>query len=159
LTCSIGWSAVTFSLNTALGLHGTQNGGSTTISTSAWYNLVNSNSGSCVDAASQATASGTIVQQWNGERQPDPTVDIRRWTNQQWTPVAVSSGLYKLLNVASGRCLDVPAASAANGVQLQIYDCNGTGAQWFTPSRVTNRQIDVAVAVPADLHRYMAIVH
>ena len=41
----------TFSLNTALGLRGNQNGGATTISTSAWYNLVNTNSGSCVDAA------------------------------------------------------------------------------------------------------------
>jgi hypothetical protein len=31
----------------------------------------------------------------------------------------------------SGRCLDTPSASTANGVQLQIYDCNGTGAQAF----------------------------
>ena len=160
----------TFSLNTALGLHGNQNGGSTTINTSAWYNVVNTNSGACVDAASQATANGTAIQQWacgpqqtNQEWQlqsqgngnysivargaPGQALDvtnrgtangslIQLWaygggTNQQWMPVSVASGLYKLVNVASGRCLDVPAASTANGVQLEIYDCNGTGAQSF----------------------------
>jgi endoglucanase len=163
----------TFSLNTSLGLHGTQNGGSTSINTAAWYNVVNVNSGSCMDAANQATANGTVVQQWacgaqqtNQEWQfqsqgngvysiatrgaPAQALDvinrgtangslIQLWaygggTNQQWMPVAVSSGLYKLVNVASGRCLDVPAASTANGVQLQIYDCNGTAAQSFTLS-------------------------
>ncbi|HWM70426.1 MAG TPA: cellulase family glycosylhydrolase [Steroidobacteraceae bacterium] len=160
----------TFSLNTALGLHGNQNGGSTTINTSAWYNVVNTNSGACVDVANQATANGTAIQQWacgpqqvNQEWQlqsqgngnysivargaPGQALDvfnrgtangslIQLWTygggtNQQWMPVSVASGLYKLVNVASGRCLDVPAASTANGVQLEIYDCNGTGAQSF----------------------------
>jgi len=160
----------TFSLNTALGLHGTQNGGATSISTSAWYNVVNTNSGSCIDSANRATANGTLVQQWacgaqqsnqewqfqsqgNGvysitvRAQPGQVLDvinhgtangslIQLWSygggpNQQWTPVSVGSGLYKLVNVASGRCLDVPAASVANGVQLQIYDCNGTAAQSF----------------------------
>jgi endoglucanase len=158
----------TFSLNTSLGLSGNANGG--TVNTGAWYNLVNVNSGSCVDAANQATANGTLVQQWacgaqqpNQEWQlqsqgngnysignrsaPSQVLDvsnqgtangslIQLWTygggtNQQWMPVAVGSGVYKLVNVASGRCLDVPAASTANGVQLQIYDCNGTSAQSF----------------------------
>src|ERR1700733_8564861 len=41
----------------------------------AWYNLVNVNSGSCVDAANKATANGTLVQQWAcGAQQP----------NQEW---------------------------------------------------------------------------
>jgi endoglucanase len=160
----------TFSLNTALGLHGSQNGGATSINTAAWYNVVNTNSGSCVDAANRATANGTAVQQWacgaqqtnqewqfqsqgNGvysiavRGQPGQALDvinhgtangslIQLWsygggTNQQWTATSVGSGLYELVNVASGRCLDVPAASAANGVQMQIYDCNGTAAQSF----------------------------
>jgi endoglucanase len=161
-------TSATFSLNTSLGLSGNANGG--TVNTGAWYNLVNVNSGSCVDSANQATANGTLVQQWacgaqqaNQEWQlqsqgngnysignrnaPNQVLDvtnqgtangslIQLWTygggtNQQWMPVAVGSGVYKLVNVASGRCLDVPAASTANGVQLQIYDCNGTNAQSF----------------------------
>jgi endoglucanase len=161
-------TAATFSLNTALGLSGNANGG--TINTSSWFNIVNVNSGSCVDAANRATANGTFVQQWacgaqqfNQEWQfqaqgnghysivnrnaPGEALDvadqgtangslIQLWSygggaNQQWLPVAVGNGQYKLVGVSSGRCLDVSAASTANGVRLQIYDCNGTAAQAF----------------------------
>jgi hypothetical protein len=141
-----------------------------TINTSSWFNIVNANSGLCVDAANQAAANGTFVQQWacgaqqfNQEWQlqaqgnghysiatrnaPGEVLDvtdggtangnlIQLWTygggaNQQWMPVSVGNGEYKLVGVGSGRCLDVPAASTANGVRLQIYDCNGTAAQAF----------------------------
>jgi Ricin-type beta-trefoil lectin domain-like len=74
-----------------------------------------------LDVTNQGTANGSLIQLWT----------YGGGTNQQWMPVAVGSGVYKLVNVASGRCLDVPAASTANGVQLQIYDCNGTSAQSF----------------------------
>ncbi|WP_163570207.1 RICIN domain-containing protein [Fodinicola feengrottensis] len=38
-------------------------------------------------------------------------------------------------NPNSGRCLDVPNSATADGTRLQIYDCNGTGAQtWTLPS-------------------------
>ena len=30
---------------------------------------------------------------------------------------------------ALGKCLDVAGAGTANGTQVQLYDCNGTGAQ------------------------------
>ena len=160
----------TFVQNTSLGLHGTSNTGTTPISTTSWYNIVNQNSGSCVDATGSGTANGTTVQQWacgnqqhNQEWQfqsvgngaysivnrnaPAEAWDVANvgtangsllqlWTygggtNQQWTPVSLGNGYYKFVGVGSGRCLDTPAASTANGVQLDIYDCNGTGAQAF----------------------------
>jgi Ricin-type beta-trefoil lectin domain-like len=38
----------------------------------------------------------------------------------------------KHANQNSGSCVDATGrASTANGVQLQIYDCNGTAAQAF----------------------------
>jgi hypothetical protein len=37
-----------------------------------------------------------------------------------------------------GRCLDVTAASTANAAKVQLYDCNGTGAQQWT---VSNRAL------------------
>jgi endoglucanase len=159
----------TFTLNTALGLSGNANGAN--VSTTAWFNFVNLNSGSCVDAAGRGTANGTRVQQWacgsqqsNQEWQlqsqgngiysivnrnaPGEVLDvtnrgtangslIQLWTygggtNQQWMPVSLGNGQYKLVGAGSGRCLDVPGASTANGVQLQIFDCNGTAAQTFT---------------------------
>ena len=37
----------------------------------------------------------------------------------------------------SGRCIDVPAANPADGNRLQVYDCNGTGAQqWVAQTRM-----------------------
>jgi hypothetical protein len=86
------------------------------------YKVVNRNASSEVwDVTNLGTANGSLLQLWSyGGGQ-----------NQQWMPVSVGNGFYKFVGVASGRCLDVPAASIANGVQLDIYDCNGTGAQSF----------------------------
>jgi hypothetical protein len=61
---------------------------------------------------------------------------IQLWTygganNQQWRAEAVGGGFYRFVNRLSGKCLDVPAASTADGVKLVQYTCNGTGAQAF----------------------------
>src|SRR5713101_7307569 len=140
------------------------------IDPNAWYNVVNENSGSCVDARKFGTANGTAVQQWacgsqqvNQEWQFQPTSGgffkvvgrnaqsevwdvthvgtangslIQTWTyggglNQQWQPVSTGNGTFKFVARNSGRCRDLPAASTANGVQLQIFDCNGSSAQSF----------------------------
>jgi len=42
--------------------------------------------------------------------------------NQQWTFRPDGS-------LGAGRCLDVTGAATANATQIEIYDCNGTGAQ------------------------------
>ena len=160
-----------FALNTSLGLQGNKNGGGgTTILAGTWYNIINQNSGSCVDATGSGTANGTTVQQWacgNGQANqewefqsqgngvysvvnrnaPSEAWDVTNvgtangsllqlWSygggsNQQWQAVSLGNGTYKFVGVGSGRCLDVPGASTANGVQLEIFDCNGTGAQAF----------------------------
>ncbi len=52
--------------------------------------------------------------------------------NQQWLPVSMGGGFYKFVNRNSGKCLDVPAAAAGDGVKLVQYTCNGTGAQSFS---------------------------
>jgi hypothetical protein len=39
---------------------------------------------------------------------------------------------YHFVERHDGKCLDVPAASSADSVQLQQYTCNGTGAQSFS---------------------------
>jgi len=45
--------------------------------------------------------------------------------------VSLGNGYYNFVGQGSGLCLDTPSASTANGVQLQIYTCNGTAAQAF----------------------------
>ncbi|MEU8005745.1 RICIN domain-containing protein [Catellatospora sp. NPDC049111] len=51
--------------------------------------------------------------------------------NQQWQAVQEADGAYHFVSRHSGKCLDVPAASTADSVQLVQYTCNGTGAQSF----------------------------
>jgi endoglucanase len=86
------------------------------------YSIVNRNAPSEVwDVTNVGTADGSLLQLWT----------YGGGSNQQWTPVSLGNGYYKFVGVGSGRCLDTPGASTANGVQLQIYDCNGTGAQAF----------------------------
>jgi hypothetical protein len=74
-----------------------------------------------VTGGAGATANAAKIQLW-------------AWaggTNQQWLPVSEGNGYYHLVARHSGRCLDVPGASGADSVQLQQWDCNGTGAQSF----------------------------
>jgi hypothetical protein len=56
------------------------------------------------------------------------------------------------VNVASGKCLDVPNQSTTNGVQLELYTCNGGSNQKWTPTAAGelrvygNKCLDVAGA-------------
>jgi alginate lyase/ricin-type beta-trefoil lectin protein len=45
------------------------------------------------------------------------------------TAMAATAGPIKGLG---GKCVDIAAASSANGAHVQLYDCNGTGAQNWT---------------------------
>ncbi|MGP9022533.1 RICIN domain-containing protein [Streptomyces sp. BR1] len=56
--------------------------------------------------------------------------------NQQWQPVREASGAYHFVNRHSGKCLDVPGASTADGARIQQYTCNGSAAQSFDVSPV-----------------------
>jgi hypothetical protein len=47
----------------------------------------------------------------------------------------------RILGIDSQRCLDVPGASQANGVQVQVFTCNETDAQGW--SQQANRAIQV----------------
>ncbi|TDP94020.1 chitinase [Labedaea rhizosphaerae] len=41
----------------------------------------------------------------------------------------------------AGKCMDVAAASSANGTAVQLYDCNGTNAQQWTATNGTLRAL------------------
>ncbi|MGD0941757.1 MAG: carbohydrate-binding protein [Terracidiphilus sp.] len=73
------------------------------------------------NVTSNGTASGSLIQTWT----------YAGASNEEWEAVSLGSGYYKFVGQGSGLCLDVPSASTANGVQLQIYTCNGTAAQAF----------------------------
>ncbi|MBG0850730.1 lectin [Streptomyces spinoverrucosus] len=55
----------------------------------------------------------------------------------------------------AGKCVDVAGASSANGTPVQLYDCNGTGAQTWTVGtdgtiRALGKCLDVASGGTAD---------
>jgi chitosanase len=56
----------------------------------------------------------------------------------------------------AGKCVDIAAASSANGAHVQLYDCNGTGAQTWTVGNTDNsikalgKCLDVAAAGTAN---------
>ncbi|WP_329584976.1 CAP domain-containing protein [Kitasatospora sp. NBC_01250] len=50
------------------------------------------------------------------------------------TGAQADTGLSGSVNGDGGKCLDVRAAGTANGTAVQLYDCNGTGAQTWTYS-------------------------
>ncbi|MFG2045036.1 ricin-type beta-trefoil lectin domain protein [Dactylosporangium sp. NPDC048998] len=64
-------------------------------------------------------------------------------------------GTNAIRGTESGRCIDVPGANPADGVRLQVYDCNGTGAQQWTfgsdgTVRALGKCMDVAAAGTAN---------
>lgn len=93
------------------------------------FHYQNAMSNLCLDARGGAS-NGTPVQQW--------TCDSI--TNENWQPGNRSGGAVRSrVSGSSSYCLDVPGAQPTAGLGMQIYVCNGTGAQiWqLTPSGVT----------------------
>ncbi|GAA4066583.1 glycoside hydrolase family 64 protein [Nonomuraea soli] len=75
--------------------------------------------GKCVDVSGDDTGgNGAAVQLW----------DCQSWAvDQRWT--RNGDGTLRTL----GRCLDVVSGGTANGTKVQVWDCNGTGAQVWAP--------------------------
>ncbi|MFB7293083.1 RICIN domain-containing protein [Actinacidiphila glaucinigra] len=74
------------------------------------------------DVTDVSTADAAPVQLWS----------YSNGANQQWLPVEEAGGTYHFVNRNSGKCLDVPSASAADAARIQQYTCNGTSAQSFS---------------------------
>lgn len=99
----------------------------TSISSTAWYEVVNQNSGKCVDTDGWGTANGTVVQQW--------TCAATLANNQQWQFQPTSSGYYKVVNRhAPAQVWDLIGGSAAtaNAAKMETWTYGGgTNQQWM----------------------------
>ncbi|MEZ0075158.1 RICIN domain-containing protein [Planotetraspora sp. GP83] len=83
-----------------------------------YYELKNKLSQKCLDMATDGpVGNGTRVQQW----------DCRHTANQRWIARPVQSGnnWVELVNIESGRCLDVTDVNYADGALLQVWSCSG----------------------------------
>ncbi|MEU4244905.1 ThuA domain-containing protein [Actinoplanes sp. NPDC026619] len=93
------------------------------VTTTGSYVRVNNqaNNAQALDVTDVSTADNAKIQTWT----------YGGGLNQQWQSVPETDGYFHLVNRNSGKCLDVPAASTADSVQLVQYTCNGTAAQSF----------------------------
>jgi len=122
-----------------------------TVDTSAWYVLVNRNSGKALDVYNLATNNGARIVQWarnNGNQ-------------QQWQFVDSGGGYYRLRSRLSGKVLDVYNWSTANGASIvQWTDGNGANQQFRLAdssggyvrliNRNSNKVVEVQGASTAD---------
>ncbi|WP_430782756.1 RICIN domain-containing protein [Actinoplanes sp. G11-F43] len=99
---------------------GVRQANAATVNTSAWYVLVNRNSGKAMDVYNLATDAGAGIAQF--------TRNDGNW--QQWQFVDAGSGYYKIKSRHSGLLLELP--NAGDGTQLIQNSDNGTTRQHFT---------------------------
>ena len=122
-----------------------------TVDTTAWYVLVNRNSGKAADVYGRSTTDGARIAQWTRND----------GTNQQWQFVDSGSGYYRLKSRLSGKVLDVSNFSTANSATVQQWtDLNGTNQQWRLAdsdsgyvrliNRNSNKALEVQAASTAD---------
>jgi endo-1,4-beta-xylanase len=108
------YTAVLNTLNTG-------GGGTSPIDPSAWYVLVNRNSGKVVDVYNLVTTDGARITQWSRND----------GSQQQWQFVDSGGGYYRLKSRLSGKVLDVSDRSTADGgVIIQWTDNNATNQQF-----------------------------
>ena len=99
----------------------TMSASAATVDTTAWYVLVNRNSGKAADVYGRSTTDGARIAQWTRND----------GTNQQWQFVDSGGGYYRLKSRLSGKVLDVSNFSTANSAPVvQWTDLNGTNQQW-----------------------------
>ena len=105
----------------ALNAGGSNGGGSGAVDTSAWYVLVNRNSGKALDVYNLSTADGADIVQWSRNN----------GNQQQWQFVSSGNGSYRVKSRLSSKVLDVYARSTADGGEVvQWPDNNGANQQW-----------------------------
>jgi hypothetical protein len=122
------------------------------ISPTAWYSLVNRNSGKCVDARAAGSANGTAIQQYT----------CNNTTAQQYrfTP---TTGAYTHVDIRlnSARSLDVTNVSTADNAPIQLWTYSGGLNQQWQPvaegggyyhlvNRNSGKCLDVPAASTAD---------
>ncbi|MEU4370817.1 endo-1,4-beta-xylanase [Micromonospora chersina] len=113
------------------------------VDTSAWYVLLNRNSGKALDVYGASTADGARITQWTRNN----------GTNQQWQFVDSGGGYYRLKSRNSGKVLDVSNRATTDGAPLiQWTDANATNQQFQLADsggylRLLNRNSGKAVEV------------
>jgi len=99
------------------------------IDPAAWYQVVNVNSGKCLDAAGWGTTNGTALQQW--------TCSATVANNQLWQFRPTTGGYYQVVNRHSGTLVwDVNGVATTDGAQVHLWGyVGGANQQWLPAAR------------------------
>ena len=93
------------------------------------YTLASGASGKCVDVVGASLDNSALLVQLACNAAA---------ADQQWKAVAGTGNQFNVVNVNSGRCIDVPSGTTTSGTQLQQYGCGDgtkTNQLWtFTAS-------------------------
>ena len=122
-----------------------------TVDTTAWYVLVNRNSGKALDVYNLSMNDGARITQWTRND----------GNQQQWQFVDSGGGYYRVKSRLSGKVLDVSGRSTADGAAVvQWTDGNGTNQQFRLAdsdgghvrliNRNSNKALEVQGASTAD---------
>ena len=82
----------------------------------------------CIDLTKSNTADETNIQLW----------DCNNTGAQKWLidgiPTSMPTVFYNIIRVDRypNKCIDISKSGTANGTNIQLFDCNGTNAQYFT---------------------------
>ncbi len=96
-----------------------------------WTRLVNVHSGKCLEVADSRMDDGASVQQWSCV----PGLKSQVWLWIQKEDHGNYGRDYKIINVHSGKCLEVADSATHNGARLQQWQCvdHAPGQLWRLP--------------------------
>ncbi|MEV6833810.1 ThuA domain-containing protein [Streptomyces sp. NPDC051133] len=93
------------------------------------FRMVYNNFGhNAMDYATNTALSSTFAS----TQQNQLLLQEMKWAAGQSGPVTPPHTVSGPISGYGGKCVDVAGASSANGTAIQLYDCNGTGAQKWT---------------------------
>ncbi|MFC8797785.1 non-reducing end alpha-L-arabinofuranosidase family hydrolase [Promicromonospora sp. NPDC057138] len=122
----------------------TETAAAATVDPTAWYVLLNRNSGKAMDVSGVSTADGALIHQWTRTNA----------NNQQFQFVDAGGGYYKIKARHSGKVIDVSSWSTADGAAIHQWTDTGGANQQFRLAdsdsgyvRLINRNSNKAVEV------------
>jgi glucosylceramidase len=127
-----------------------------TVPNVAW---INPDGSKALVAYNGTSSAQTVTVNWGNEsfnyNLPAATSATFTWSGAQGSGGGSGSGPTGQITGYGGKCVDVAGANSANGTQVQLYTCNGTGAQQWTVGtdgtvRALGKCLDVASGGTAD---------
>jgi predicted alpha-1,6-mannanase (GH76 family) len=105
--------------------------------TDGTWSFYNRDSQLALDDPASSTSAGTQYEQWT----PNNTANQKFTLTSRSTGTGPAPASGAVRSGIAGKCLDVSGGNTTDGTAVQLWDCNGTGAQQWTASSNSTLQI------------------